>query len=66
MKYIKNILIHVADFIEAKLLRHRSYSLCQKIGLSDWWIEDFCKCWYCKAFYCREECCREGACKHDE
>jgi hypothetical protein len=47
MKNIKIILIHIADAIDHLILGHRFYSVCNKIGASNWWSSEQCHCWYC-------------------
>lgn len=44
---MKRFLIHIADLIDNYLLRHRLYSVCDKIGKSSWWGNHQCNCWYC-------------------
>jgi hypothetical protein len=37
---LKFRLIQVFDFIDDRIIRHRYYSICRKVGFSRWWDLD--------------------------
>lgn len=49
---VKCFLIHIADWFDNYILRHKIECVCQKIGGNEWW-GNYCRlnpCWYCKKF----------------
>lgn len=44
---MKLFLIHIAEYFDVYVLRHRIYWVCQRVGLSEWWGDTECQCRYC-------------------
>jgi hypothetical protein len=44
----KLFLIHIADMTDVYILKHRFNSFCTKVGMSNWWGDYKCFCFYCK------------------